>query len=43
MACHVPRGRVRVAGLGDDLDVRLALEHQPERTADDRVIVCEHD
>ena len=32
-----------VAGLGDDAQVRLALEHEPQAAADDGVVVGEHD
>jgi hypothetical protein len=32
-------GGVGVAGLGDDLDVGLALQHEAQRAADDRMVV----
>ena len=43
MPADVAGGRVRVAGLGDDLDVGLPLEHQAQGAADDRVVVSEDD
>ena len=43
MAADVARGGVRVAGLGDDLDVGLPLEHQAKGASDDGVVVSEDD
>ena len=42
MPADVAGGRVGVAGLGHDLDVGLALEHQAQSAADDGVVVREH-
>ncbi len=43
MAAHVARGALHVAGLGHDFEVGLAVEQHAQATADDRMIVREHD
>jgi hypothetical protein len=43
MAAHVALGAVDVACLGDDLEIRLAVEQHPQPAANDRVIVGEHE
>ena len=43
VAAHIAPGALDVARLGDDLEVRLAVEQQPQAAAHDRVIVGEHD
>ena len=41
---HPALDRLRaVAGLGDDAQVRLALQHEPQAAPDDGVVVGEHD
>ena len=40
---HVAPRLVDVAGLRDDLELRLLVEQQPQPAADHRVIVGEHD
>jgi hypothetical protein len=38
-----PRGCIGVTRLGDHLDIGLALQHQPQRAAYDRVVVGQDD
>ena len=42
VAADVAGRGVRVTGLGDDLDVGLALEHQTESAANDGVVISEN-
>ena len=43
MPAHVATRALDVAGLGDDLEVVLAVEQHPQAAAHDGVIVGEHD
>ena len=43
MRARLEDGAAEIAGLGDDLDVVLGLEHVSEARADDRVVVDDED
>ena len=43
MAAHVPAGGVEIGGLGHHLEALLGIEHLSQPSADDRVVVRDHD
>ena len=43
MAAHVPAGAVEIGGLGHHLEAVLGVEDLAQPSADDRVIVGDHD